>query len=95
MNDLRALLREVYDLDGPRSQSCDVVPPEEFAALDEHGVNRWDFDRRDLMHRIAKAISASDGVLIVQSIIALLPDDKTKGLQILDAARRMVVRFKR
>src|SRR5262249_42125664 len=32
---------------------------------------------------------------IVQGIVALLPNDKAEGLQVLDAAKRMVERFKR
>jgi hypothetical protein len=32
---------------------------------------------------------------IVQGIVAMLPDDKASGLEVLDAARRMVERFKR
>jgi hypothetical protein len=35
------------------------------------------------------------GINVVQGIVALLPDDKTEGLRMLDAARRMVERFKR
>jgi len=36
-----------------------------------------------------------DGIELVRTIIALLPDDKAEGLHALDAARRMVERFKR
>jgi hypothetical protein len=32
---------------------------------------------------------------LMKSIIALLPDEKERALRILDAARRMVERFKR
>jgi hypothetical protein len=35
------------------------------------------------------------GIHIVQAIVALLPDSKAEGLEVLDAAKRMVERFKR
>lgn len=54
--ELRALLLEAYNLDGPRLAEG-VVPPAEFAAMDDHNVNRWDFDKRWFMRKIARALS--------------------------------------
>jgi hypothetical protein len=52
------LLIEIYNEEGPREGRGTVVPPAEYAAMDTLTIERmWDFDRRHLMHRIAKAIS--------------------------------------
>jgi len=54
--ELRELLAEIYNMDGPRDDHGNVVPLREFAAMSAAEIERWDFDRRHLMHRIAKAV---------------------------------------
>jgi len=55
---LRALLREIYYVEGPRNNRGKIVPPKRFASYSPDYVDQhWDFPRRHLMQRIAKAIS--------------------------------------
>lgn len=54
---MRDLLRRVYNDHGPRQIGGSVVPPEEFAAMTDDEVNCWDFDDRNFMREIAQAIA--------------------------------------
>jgi len=57
---LLEILAEIYAEDGPRGwqgQNCRVVPAKKYAAMDALDIERtWDFGRRHLMHKIAKAL---------------------------------------
>ena len=56
--ELLALLLQVYNLDGPRGNHGEVVPPSRYAMYLPAQIDQlWDFDRRHLMHIIAKALT--------------------------------------
>lgn len=54
---MKEALIEVYNRHGPRQPpDGSIVPPERFAALTNKEVDRWDFDDRFMMQRVARAI---------------------------------------